>query len=99
MSMIQCKGCGDRTSDHDTLKGYCMLCAIDLIKQRDGLLTACEKDLEGFLSICKTCASRLPRPCKCKWQIRIDELRVAIANCQKSSTSVIPKTSESTKCS
>jgi len=30
--MVKCKGCKDETPDHDTLEGYCMLCAVQRIK-------------------------------------------------------------------
>ena len=52
-------------------------------QQRDNLLAVCENDLKGFMSICKTCASVLPRPCKCKWQKRIDEIESTIAKCKE----------------
>ncbi len=40
---------------------------------------ACTEALNVFLAICKTCTSTLPRPCKCKWQYRIDKLLTVIA--------------------
>ncbi len=33
MSKIQCKGCSYKPSEHDTLQGYCMLCAVEKIKK------------------------------------------------------------------
>ncbi len=34
---IQCKGCDYKPSQHDTLEGYCMICAGDKIRQIDQL--------------------------------------------------------------
>lgn len=35
MSRIQCKGCNYKPSEHDTLQGYCMLCAEEKIKKSE----------------------------------------------------------------
>lgn len=33
--MINCRGCKGKTPEHDTLEGYCMLCASQIIKGQD----------------------------------------------------------------
>lgn len=37
MARIQCKGCDYKPSTHDTLEGYCMMCAAKKIKQCEQL--------------------------------------------------------------
>ncbi len=35
MSRIQCKGCNDKPSEWDSLEGYCMSCAVGIIRNQD----------------------------------------------------------------
>ncbi len=37
MSRIKCKGCGYGPSEHDTLEGYCMVCAGNRVKNFEQL--------------------------------------------------------------
>jgi len=38
MAMIKCKGCENNTPEHDTLDGYCLICAGKRIRQLESAL-------------------------------------------------------------
>lgn len=47
MTMVKCKGCkDDRVPEHDTIEGYCMLCAGQKIRGINALEHRLEKALE-----------------------------------------------------
>jgi len=37
MAIIQCKGCNYKPSEHDTLAGYCMICAGNMVREYEQL--------------------------------------------------------------
>lgn len=44
MSRIQCKGCKSKPSEHDTLSGYCLICADKRVQSHDKLVEALKLD-------------------------------------------------------
>ena len=48
MSRIQCKGCDYKPSTHDTIEGYCMLCAAKKISENAKLKEALQDMVQQF---------------------------------------------------
>lgn len=77
--MIKCKGCNDDTPEHDTLEGYCMLCAAQRIRWVATLRARIDQ-LE-YQEICEDCSAKTELPQSeigCNASKRIKELEAKI---------------------
>lgn len=72
MAMLICKGCKDDTPEHDTLEGYCMLCASQRIRG-EAKFREQIKELEVVLANEKSIAAKAYTACS-NYQQRIKEL-------------------------